>query len=97
VEHLLDAGFYATVTILIDERSEGTPILRHDGKRSRFYRSSKASNMANSLDKKIKPLVVKKRPPSERWDHLMLLSSRTMLITIEGYFRDTGDGRLREL
>jgi hypothetical protein len=62
-----------------------------------FYRSSMASNVANSLDKKIKPLVVKKRPPSERWDHLMLLSSRTMLITIEGYFRDTGDGRLREL
>jgi hypothetical protein len=36
VEHLLGAGFYATVTILIDERSEGTPISRHDGKRSRF-------------------------------------------------------------
>jgi len=36
VEHVPDAGSYAPVTILIDERSAvSTPFLRHDGQHSR--------------------------------------------------------------
>jgi uncharacterized protein (DUF302 family) len=58
VEHVSDAGTYAPVTILIDERSDGVH-LSYDTIASALapYRSPMASNVADNLDKKIKALL----------------------------------------
>jgi uncharacterized protein (DUF302 family) len=58
VEHVPDAGSYAPVTILIDERSDGVH-LSYDTMASILapYGSSIASNIAKNLDEKIKALL----------------------------------------
>jgi len=58
VEHVPDAGSYAPVTILIDERSDAVH-LSYDTTGSILapYGSSIASNIAKNLDEKIKALL----------------------------------------
>jgi uncharacterized protein (DUF302 family) len=58
VEHVPDAGSYAPVTILIDERSDGVH-LSYDTMASALapYGSPEASKIAQDLDEKVKALL----------------------------------------
>jgi uncharacterized protein (DUF302 family) len=58
VEHVPDAGSYAPVTILIDERSDGVH-LSYDTMASALipYGSPEASKIAQDLDEKVKALM----------------------------------------
>jgi uncharacterized protein (DUF302 family) len=58
VEHVPDAGSYAPVTILIDERSDGVH-LSYDTMASALapYRNPEASKVAQDLDEKVKGLL----------------------------------------
>ena len=58
VEHMPDAGSYASVTILIDERPDAVN-LSYDTTASILapYGNSIASNIAKNLDEKIKALL----------------------------------------
>jgi len=58
VEHVPDAGSYAPVTILIDERPDGVH-LSYDRMASFLapYRSPEASRVAQDLDAKVEALL----------------------------------------
>jgi uncharacterized protein (DUF302 family) len=58
VEHVPDAGSYAPVTILVDERSDGVH-LTYDTMASFIstYRSPEASKVAHALDSKVEVLL----------------------------------------
>lgn len=58
VEHVPDAGWYAPVTILIDERSDGVH-LSYDRMASFLvpYGSSEALQVARDLDSKVEDLL----------------------------------------
>jgi uncharacterized protein (DUF302 family) len=59
VQHVPDAGSYAPVTILVDERSDGVH-LSYDRMASFLatYGSSEALNVAQDLDKKVEALLL---------------------------------------